>query len=99
MRCPGSPSKRNRLVVSPQRPNPRSVGENDDIRRRRAYGPKMGQREHDPRVLAIDAGGTMTDTFIVDERGGFVIGKEQTTPQDESVGLMNSAEIAMRQWD
>ena len=24
--------------------------------------------EHDPRVLAIDAGGTMTDTFIVDER-------------------------------
>jgi acetone carboxylase, beta subunit len=59
----------------------------------------MGQREHDPRVLAIDAGGTMTDTFIVDDTGGFVVGKAQTTPQDESVGLMDSAEDAMRQWD
>ncbi|HEY1853514.1 MAG TPA: hydantoinase/oxoprolinase family protein [Solirubrobacterales bacterium] len=55
--------------------------------------------EHDPRVLAIDAGGTMTDTFIVDGEGGFVVGKAQTTPQDESVGLISSAEDAMRQWD
>jgi len=59
----------------------------------------VGQREHDPRVLAIDAGGTMTDTFIVDDEGAFVVGKAQTTPQDESVGLMSSAEDAMRQWD
>jgi acetone carboxylase, beta subunit len=28
----------------------------------------------DPRVLAIDAGGTMTDTFIVDRAGDFVVG-------------------------
>ncbi len=41
----------------------------------------------------------MTDTFIVDESGSFVVGKAQTTPQDESVGLMASAEDAMRQWD
>ncbi len=59
----------------------------------------MGKREHDPRVLAIDAGGTMTDTFIVDDEGNFIVGKAQTTPQDESVGLMMSAEDAMRQWD
>jgi len=59
----------------------------------------MGAEAHDPRVLAIDAGGTMTDTFIVDGEGGFVVGKAQTTPQDESVGLMSSAEDAMRQWD
>ena len=52
-----------------------------------------------PRVLAIDAGGTMTDTFIVDETGHFVVGKAQTTPEDESVGLMESAEDALRQWD
>jgi N-methylhydantoinase A/acetone carboxylase beta subunit len=52
-----------------------------------------------PRVLAIDAGGTMTDTFIVDETGRFVVGKAQTTPDDESVGLMESAEDALRQWD
>ncbi len=44
-----------------------------------------------PRVLAIDAGGTMTDTFIVDESGSFVVGKAQTTPDDESVGFMESA--------
>jgi N-methylhydantoinase A/acetone carboxylase beta subunit len=59
----------------------------------------MGDREHDPRVLAIDAGGTMTDTFIVDDSGAFVVGKAQTTPDDESVGLMASADDAMRQWD
>jgi acetone carboxylase beta subunit len=41
----------------------------------------------------------MTDTFIVDEAGGFVVGKAQTTPQDESVGLLHSAEDALRQWD
>ncbi len=59
----------------------------------------MGAERHDPRVLAIDAGGTMTDTFIVDGEGAFVVGKAQTTPQDESIGLMSSAEDAMRQWD
>jgi acetone carboxylase, beta subunit len=52
-----------------------------------------------PRVLAIDAGGTMTDTFIVDGRGAFVVGKAQTTPDDESVGFMASAEDALAQWD
>lgn len=54
---------------------------------------------HTPRVLAIDAGGTMTDTFFVDESGHFVVGKAQTTPDDESRGLMLSAEDAMRQWE
>ncbi len=59
----------------------------------------MATLTHTPRVLAIDAGGTMTDTFIVDESGRFVVGKAQTTPQDESEGLMRSAEDALRQWD
>jgi N-methylhydantoinase A/acetone carboxylase beta subunit len=54
---------------------------------------------HNPRVLAIDAGGTMTDTFIVDEDGQFVVGKAQSTPEDESIGLLESAEDAFRQWD
>jgi acetone carboxylase, beta subunit len=52
-----------------------------------------------PRVLAIDAGGTMTDTFIVDERGSFVVGKAQTTPDDESIGFMASARDALSQWE
>jgi acetone carboxylase beta subunit len=54
--------------------------------------------DRNPRVLAIDAGGTMTDTFIVDEAGGFVVGKAQTTPEDESVGFMLSSEDALAQW-
>jgi acetone carboxylase, beta subunit len=52
----------------------------------------------DPRVLAIDAGGTMTDTFIVDGSGEFVVGKAQTTPEDESVGFMGSARDALVHW-
>lgn len=51
------------------------------------------------RILAIDAGGTMTDSFFIDERGEFVVGKAQTTPEDESVGFMRSAEDALRYWD
>jgi acetone carboxylase, beta subunit len=54
--------------------------------------------ERRPRVLAIDAGGTMTDTFIVDEAGEFVVGKAQTTPEDESAGFMASARDALGQW-
>jgi N-methylhydantoinase A/acetone carboxylase beta subunit len=54
--------------------------------------------ERNPRVLAIDAGGTMTDTFVVDQSGSFVVGKAQTTPDDESVGFMSSARDALKQW-
>ena len=52
-----------------------------------------------PRILAIDAGGTMTDTFIIDEHGEFVVGKAQTTPEDESLGFMASARDALAYWD
>ncbi len=55
--------------------------------------------DRDARVLAIDAGGTMTDTFIVDRDGSFVVGKAQTTPDDESAGFMSSARDALEQWD
>ena len=51
------------------------------------------------QILAIDAGGTMTDTFIIDEQGEFVVGKAQTTPDDESIGLMESAKDALDYWD
>ena len=40
----------------------------------------------------------MTDTFIVDDGGSFVVGKAQTTPEDESVGFMRSSEDALEQW-
>lgn len=51
------------------------------------------------QILAIDAGGTMTDTFIIDEKGDFVVGKAQTTPNDEHIGLINSAKDALEQWE
>ena len=50
------------------------------------------------QILAIDAGGTMTDTFIIDSKGDFVVGKAQTTPLDEHIGLLNSAKDALSQW-
>ena len=56
-----------------------------------------GTRE--PRVLAIDAGGTMTDTFLVDAAGDFVVGKAQSTPDDESRGFMASTRDALGYWD
>ena len=45
-----------------------------------------------PLVLGIDAGGTMTDTFVVDENGDFTVGKAATTPHDESLGFLESAD-------
>src|SRR5690625_1050619 len=51
------------------------------------------------QILAIDAGGTMTDTFIIDEKGEFVVGKAQTTPNDEHIGLINSSKDALDQWE
>ncbi len=51
-----------------------------------------------PLVLGIDAGGTMTDTFLVAEDGAFALGKAATTPADESIGFIESAEDAASQW-
>jgi acetone carboxylase, beta subunit len=51
-----------------------------------------------PLVLGIDAGGTMTDTFLVAEDGAFALGKAATTPTDESIGFIESAEDAASQW-
>jgi len=62
-------------------------------------GSRPNSNGRDPRVLAIDAGGTMTDTFIVDRAGEFVVGKAQTTPEDESAGFMASARDALAYWD
>ncbi|MCL4318713.1 MAG: hydantoinase/oxoprolinase family protein, partial [Firmicutes bacterium] len=52
-----------------------------------------------PQILAIDAGGTMTDTIFVDDKGHFVVGKAQTTPDDESVGVLKSSRDALQYWE
>jgi N-methylhydantoinase A/oxoprolinase/acetone carboxylase beta subunit len=51
-----------------------------------------------PKVMAIDAGGTMTDAFVIDDRGEFVVGKAKTTPEDESIGFLNSMRDGLRYW-
>ena len=72
-------------------------------------GPEVGRDPHvrlqtavpthvKPLVLGIDAGGTMTDTFIVDEDGRFTVGKAGTTPTDESIGFIASTEDALTYW-
>ncbi|MBS0565144.1 MAG: hydantoinase/oxoprolinase family protein [Proteobacteria bacterium] len=51
-----------------------------------------------PIVIGIDAGGTMTDTILVDPQGRFTIGKAATTPQDESQGFIASSQDAADAW-
>ncbi|CAB3393185.1 MULTISPECIES: hydantoinase/oxoprolinase family protein [Kyrpidia] len=57
----------------------------------------MTQRQ--TRILAIDTGGTMTDTILIDTNGQFVVGKAQTTPDAVSKGIMESLKDAAGQWD
>lgn len=57
------------------------------------------KNKRDIPVLGIDAGGTMTDTFFVDHEGDFVVGKAQSTPQDESIGLLHSSHDALALWE
>jgi len=42
-------------------------------------------------LLAFDTGGTITDIFLVDSEGRFVVGRAGTTPQNEkSIGFWES---------
>ncbi|MBC56587.1 MAG: acetone carboxylase subunit beta [Confluentimicrobium sp.] len=50
------------------------------------------------QVLGIDAGGTMTDTFFVDSDGEFVVGKSQSTPDNEARGLIASSREGLEHW-
>src|SRR5699024_893338 len=62
---------------------------------RRRYAMKQTK----PLVLGIDAGGTMTDTILVDKQGNFAIGKAPTTPDHESEGFIESAQDATDIWN
>lgn len=54
---------------------------------------------HNAETLSIDAGGTMTDTFLMDSKGEFTVGKAKTTPDDESRGFIKSSGDALDTWD
>lgn len=56
-------------------------------------------KQKKPLVLGIDAGGTMTDTILVDEQGNFAVGKAPTTPDHESEGFIESTQDATDIWN
>ena len=60
--------------------------------------PGSGPVNEPPIVIGIDAGGTMTDTILVNRNGDFTIGKAATTPHDESEGFVASSEDAADAW-
>lgn len=51
-----------------------------------------------PLIITSDAGGTMTDLFLIDPEGEFSVGKASTTPHDESIGYWESLEDAFSYW-
>lgn len=61
--------------------------------------PNGGTPSRSVQVLGIDAGGTMTDTFFVDAEGDFVVGKAQSTPQNEALGLIESSIDGLAAWN
>jgi N-methylhydantoinase A/acetone carboxylase beta subunit len=40
----------------------------------------------------------MTDTFIVDDKGEYIVGKAQTTSENEATGFVNSCRDALKYW-
>lgn len=53
---------------------------------------------HTLRAIALDTGGTMTDSFIIDEKGAFTIGKALTTG-NEVLGVLNSIADSLDEWN
>ena len=39
--------------------------------------------------VGIDVGGTYTDLVVIDDAGRVTLSKEPSTPQDQSIGVMN----------
>lgn len=56
------------------------------------------KQQHNLKGIALDTGGTMTDSFIIDEDGSFTIGKALTTGKEESIGIFNSIADSLREW-
>lgn len=48
-------------------------------------------------VLAVDIGGTCTDSVIVDENGRIALGKAFSTPPDFSTGILDSLKVAAQE--
>jgi N-methylhydantoinase A/oxoprolinase/acetone carboxylase beta subunit len=58
-----------------------------------------GKMEREITIIGCDAGGTMTDMFVIDKDGNFVVGKAASTPKDESEGFWESLIDAFEAWN
>ena len=58
----------------------------------------MTERIEKRYLLALDAGGTMTDTFSVDEEGKFILGKSLTNAENEAISYLGSVADAASCW-
>ncbi|MBY9015817.1 MAG: hydantoinase/oxoprolinase family protein, partial [Candidatus Lokiarchaeota archaeon] len=61
--------------------------------------PNNESKQHLLKAIALDTGGTMTDSFIIDEKGSFAVGKALTTGKNEFIGILNSISDSLSEWD
>jgi len=60
---------------------------------------EMAEKKVDDRYLvAQDAGGSMTDCFVVDKEGKFATGKFLTKHEDERVSYLGALNDAAKNW-
>ena len=58
----------------------------------------MGEPRKTQYQIAIDAGGTMTDAFLVNDSGKWVLGKSLSSLEDEASSYMASVQDACDGW-
>ena len=59
----------------------------------------MVQKTEERYIFAQDAGGSMTDCFLIDDEGKFATGKYLTNHANESISYLGSLEDAARRWN
>src|SRR5512136_896127 len=59
----------------------------------------MSENTGDIYIFAQDAGGSMTDCFLIDDEGKFATGKYLTNHANESNSYLGSLEDAAKRWN
>jgi len=58
----------------------------------------MAEKVEERYIIAQDAGGSMTDCFLVDKDGTFATGKYLTNREDEAISYLGALKDAARRW-
>lgn len=56
------------------------------------------ENQREPKLLALDTGGTMTDSFAIDDEANYIVGKAQSTPDNEATGVLSSFSDGLDRW-